>query len=180
MSGAGENLYTFDDAEDDGLLEPADDLSTDDYADDPLDAGIAPPDKYGASTWHGITEAEARRGETLDQLLAEEEPEPTAFFAEDDRGAADFGGPGGDLDESVDEVPGEHGDGGPEIDDRWREGPGPRSGRLVGDGRLTATDVGPDGDAAGAEEAAVHLMEDNELRYHPIHDDAPRHEGAED
>jgi hypothetical protein len=167
------DAYAQDDNEEDGVLEPADDLTTDDLEDDPLDTGIEPPDRYGASTWFGVTEAEARRGESLDQLLAEEEPDPSASFAddadeedEDEQDDADD-----DPDAEVDDEPGEFGDGGPVVDDRWPEGPGPRSGRLVGDGRLTATDVGVDAGAAGAEEAAVHLEEDNEIRYRPIHED---------
>lgn len=132
--------YTYDDPEDDGVLEPADDLSTDDYEDDPLDTGIEPPDHYGASTWYGVTEAEARSGESLDQHLAEEEPEADA----DAEGV---------------------------VDDRWADGPGPRSGRLVSDGRLMAEDVGTDAYAAGAEEAAVHLMDNGEIRYHSMHEE---------
>ncbi|HET9172059.1 MAG TPA: DUF5709 domain-containing protein [Actinospica sp.] len=135
--------YTYDDPEDDGVLEPADDLSTDDFEDDPLDTGIEPPDHYGASNWYGITEAEARQGESLDQHLAEEEPE------------AD---PEDDESEDV-------------VDDRWADGPGPRSGRLVADGRMAATDVGTDAYAAGAEEAAVHLMADSEIRYHSMREE---------
>ncbi|MBR7827769.1 hypothetical protein KDK95_15730 [Actinospica sp. MGRD01-02] len=132
--------YTYDDPEDDGVLEPADDLSTDDYEDDPLDTGIEPPDHYGASNWYGVTEAEARAGESLDQLLAEEEPE---------------------IDADAPDV----------VDDRWADGPGPRSGRLVSDGRLMAEDVGTDAYAAGAEEAAVHLMDNGEIRYHSMHEE---------
>jgi hypothetical protein len=138
--------YTYDDPEDDGVLEPADDLTTDDYEDDPLDTGIEPPDHYGASGWYGITEAEARQGETLDQHLAEEEPEKNPL----DDSSGD--------DEEV-------------IDDRWADGPGPRSGRLVADGRLMAEDVGADAYAAGAEEAAVHLMDNSEIRYHSLREE---------
>jgi hypothetical protein len=160
--------YASDDNEEDGVLEPADDLSTDDLDDDPLDTGIVPADRYRASTWFGVTDAEARQGETLDQLLAEEEPDPTARYLEDDERSDDAKGDADDdVDEELPDDPGEFGDGGPELDDRWRAGPGPRSGRLVGDGRLMADDVGVDGGAAGAEEAAVHLEEDNEIRYHP-------------
>jgi hypothetical protein len=136
--------YSYDDPENDGVLEPADDLTTDDYEDDPLDTGIEPPDQYGASGWYGVTAAEARQGETLDQHLAEEEPETDA------------------EDEESDE---------PVIDDRWADGPGPRSGRLVADGRLMAEDIGTDAYAAGAEEAAVHLLDDGELRYHSLRED---------
>ncbi|HWG25806.1 DUF5709 domain-containing protein [Actinospica sp.] len=135
--------FSYDDPEDDGVLEPADDLTTDDYEDDPLDTGIEPPDHYGASNWHGVTAAEAREGETLDQHLAEEEPD-------DD-----------EEDEESEDV----------VDDRWADGPGPRSGRLVADGRLTAEDVGTDAYAAGAEEAAVHLLDNGEIRYHSLRED---------
>lgn len=162
--------YATDDNEDDGVLEPADDLSTDELDDDPLDTGIEPADRYGASTWFGVTEAEARRGESLDQLLSEEEPDPFASVTDEDEEDEDAPGrkaADGDLDDELDDEPGEFGDGGAEIDDRWSGGPGPRSGRLVGDGRLAATDVGVDAGAAGAEEAAVHLEENGDIRYGP-------------
>jgi hypothetical protein len=157
--------YTYDDTENDGVLEPADDLSTDDLADDPLDTGIEPADHYGASNWYGVTGAEARQGESLDQLLAEEEPDPNASVildgsAEDDESEDD------DPDEDEAE-PDEAGYVG-EVDDRWAGGPGPRSGRLVAEGSLQAADVGPDAGAAGAEEAAVHVLADDEIRYHPF------------
>jgi hypothetical protein len=157
MSDSGE--YTNNELEDDGVLEPDEDLSTDDYRDDPLDTGIEPPDHYGASNWYGITEAEAKRGESLDQLLAEEEPDVGVTFEDDDEDEDD------DLLEEDEAPPEDAGEG--EIDDRWPDGPGPRSGRLVSDGRLTATDAGVDGGAAGAEEAAVHLEQNTEIRYRP-------------
>ena len=156
MNDSGEYTDNDIELEDDGVLEPDEDLTTDDYQDDPLDTGIEPPDKYGASTWYGITEAEARQGESLDQLLAEEEPDVGVALEDEDDD---------DLLEE-DEAPSEDAGEG-EIDDRWPDGPGPRSGRLVSDGRLTATDVGANGGAAGAEEAAVHLEENNEIRYRP-------------
>lgn len=165
--------YTFDSPEDDGVLEPDDTLSTDDLSDDPLNTGIEPADRYGASDWHGVTEAEAREGDSLDRLLREEERDPNSDVA------LDFG-PGDDAhggrDEDVDfqqeleDEEGEFGDGGPVVDDRWKDGPGPRSGRLVKDGRLEADDVGPDADAAGAEEAAVHITDDEEIRFRPTRD----------
>jgi hypothetical protein len=154
---------TFDTPEDDGVLEPDDTLETDDLSDDPLDTGIEPPDRYGASNWYGITEPEARRGESLDQLLAEEEPDPNSTVA---FGLGPEGGRGGESDDDVDfqqeleDEVGEFGDGGPVVDDRWSEGPGPRSGRLAKDGRLAATDVGPDAYGASAEEAAVHVIDE--------------------
>jgi hypothetical protein len=165
-SDSGE--YTYDEPENDGVLEPDEDLTTDDYADDPLDTGITPPDHYGASTWYGVTEAEARRGETLDQLLAEEEPDPNAAYVAGDDPDAASDDP--DAAEASGEPSADDGYAG-EVDDRWADGPGPRSGRLVADGRLAASDVGPDAGAAGAEEAAVHVVPDDEIRYHPVRGD---------
>jgi hypothetical protein len=162
------DVYATDDNEDDGVLEPSDDLSTDELDDDPLDTGIEPGDRYGASSWYGVTAAEARRGESLDQLLAEEEPDPNAVYLDDEEDEDDSGEVYG---AEIRDDPDEFGDGGSIVDDRWLGGPGPRSGRLVGDGRLMATDVGVDAGAAGAEEAAVHLEEDTEIRYRPIHGD---------
>ncbi len=78
--GGGYDGSSYDDGppEDDGVLEPADALDDDDLSDDPLDAGIEPPDHWSAAEGFGNTLAEARRGESLDQLLAEEEPEEWA------------------------------------------------------------------------------------------------------
>jgi len=157
--------YTYDDPEDDGVLEPDDTLETDDLADDPLDTGIEPADRYGASNWYGVTEAEARSGESLEQLLDEEEADPNSGVVLDegpDHEKYGGAGEGVDFENEIEDEDGEFGDGGPVVDDRWRGGPGPRSGRLVKDGRLGADDVGPDADAAGAEEAAVHLEEEDE------------------
>ncbi|MFJ8043485.1 DUF5709 domain-containing protein [Kitasatospora sp. NPDC096147] len=118
-------------AEDDGVLEPADSLLTDRLDDDPLDTGVIPADGYRGATAHGTTAAEASTGESLDQHLAEEEP---------------------DLVPDV-------------VDDRWADGPSPRAGRLLrGEDDVTGFDVGADGGAAGAEEAAVHLVDADQDR----------------
>lgn len=124
--------------EDDGVLEPADSLETDDLDADPLDAGIVPPDQWSVAESYGVTAEEARRGEPLDRRLSEEEPEPGA---------------------------------GQPVDDRWEDGPTPRTGRLlagdegahgVRDPETLAYDVGINGGAASAEEAAVHAEEPEE------------------
>jgi hypothetical protein len=132
-----------DNLEDDGTLDASDTLDGD-PGDDPLDAGIIPPDRWSAGEGFGTTLAEEQAGESLDQLLAEEEPEPDPYAeAEDD----------------------EDGDG---LADNE---PDPRSGRLVAEDEgahpdeepdLLARDVGIDGGAAGAEEAAMHVLADNE------------------
>jgi hypothetical protein len=122
-----------------------------DPGDDPLDQGIAPPDRWSAGEGFGTTEEEEREGESLDQLLAEEEPEPDPY-AEADREELDD-----DADRRADDL---FGDAEPE----------PRAGRLVAEDEgthagaepdLVARDVGIDGGAASAEEAAVHVDDED-------------------
>lgn len=61
--------------EDPGVLDPGDSLDGDDLLADPLDAGIDPPERWSAGEGFGTTLAEERLGESLDQHLAEEQPE---------------------------------------------------------------------------------------------------------
>jgi Family of unknown function (DUF5709) len=152
---ADNDIYEQDDVEDDGVLDPSDTLDGN-PGDDPLDAGYLPPDKWSAGMRFGSTEAEEEAGESLDQLLGEEEPDITDD--EDDEDEEDIAGDENAGDEDVD---------GLLLDD----GPDPRAGRLVaddegthadGEGELVAHDVGIDGGAAGAEEAAVHVVEDDD------------------
>jgi hypothetical protein len=121
-----------------------------DPGDDPLDQGIAPPDRWSAGEGFGTTAAEEQEGESLDQLLAEEEPEPDPYADADRDPQADEDRPADDL----------FGDAEPE----------PRSGRLVADDEgahpdtepdLVARDVGIDAGAASAEEAAVHIEDED-------------------
>jgi hypothetical protein len=132
------------DLEDDGVLEPADTLDSDDVRADVLDTGIDAGDRYRAATRFGTTAEEERQGESLDQLLAEEEPDVTA----DDDWVDDDSSEDGAL-------------------------PDPRSGRLVApdegahsdaESTAVASDVGIDGGAAGAEEAAVHVTDEEPYR----------------
>ncbi|MGD0685633.1 MAG: DUF5709 domain-containing protein [Streptosporangiaceae bacterium] len=137
--------------EDDGTLDASDTLEGD-PGDDPLDTGILPPDRWSAGEGFGTTLAEERAGESLDQLLAEEEPEPDPYADADLL----------PYDEDVD------------ADDSLADdGEDPRSGRLVAQDEgahpdrepdLVARDVGIDGGAASAEEAAVHVVDDPEAR----------------
>ena len=115
--------------------------------DDPLDTGVSPPDRWSAGAKFGTTDAEEEAGESLDQLLAEEEPDLDPYAEDDD-----------DEDDEDDE-------------DLTGDEPDPRSGRLVAEDEgahpdeesdLFARDVGIDGGAAGAEEAAVHVLADDE------------------
>ena len=127
-----------------------------DPGDDPLDRGVVPPQRWSAGMRFGSTAAEQGAGESLDQLLAEEEPDIAADL--DDERPEDIAGDEDAADEDVD---------GLLLDD----GPDPRAGRLVaedegahpaGEADLVARDVGIDGAAATAEEAAVHVVDDDD------------------
>jgi hypothetical protein len=123
-----------------------------DPGDDPLDQGIAPPDRWSAGERFGTTAGEEQEGESLDELLAEEEPEEDPYADDEDEDDED----GEDR----------------RADDLWEDDePDPRSGRLVADDEgahpddeedLVAHDVGIDGGAASAEEAAVHVQDEDE------------------
>jgi hypothetical protein len=100
--------------------------------------------------------SDAGEQESLDQLLAEEEPD-TSLLDTDDELPEDR-----DDDDEADEYLD-----GLLLDD----GPDPRAGRLVAEDEgahaddeedLVARDVGIDGGAASAEEAAVHVVEDDD------------------
>ncbi|MYS95018.1 MULTISPECIES: DUF5709 domain-containing protein [Streptomyces] len=149
--GWGDDVYQPDQdeqREDTGLLDTEDTLEND-GVDDPLDRGWSPPERPWAVEHLGVTAAERRRGETLDQRLAEELPEPVA---PDGDGLGDCQGTDGEL-----------------LDN---EVGAARSGRLVApdegahedeESALVAMDVGIDGAAASAEEAAVHIVDEDTL-----------------
>jgi len=147
---SGEQPQGQDVPEDEGVLQPGDTLETDDLQADPLDTGISPRERHPASEWYGVTQAEAREGESLDQRLAQEEPEEQPVLGGDAAGAGpEAENPDEDPDASEDE-PAE-----------------PRAGRLVapdegshpaGDPAYLARDVGIDGAGASAEEAAMHVV----------------------
>ena len=126
--------------------------------DDPLDRGVAPPERWSAGMKYGSTAQEQEDGESLDQHLAEEVPDPSLDPDETDDLAAEPSGDEEAADEDVD---------GLLLDD----GPDPRAGRLVAEDEgshpareadLVAGDAGIDGGAASAEEAAVHVVEEEE------------------
>lgn len=142
-------------AENDGVLDASDTLEGD-PGDDPLDAGVIPPDRWSAGEGYGTTLAEEEAGESLDQLLAEEEPDvdPYAEGRREEEAAQDD-----EDDDTEDELLAEGGE------------PEPRAGRLVAEDEgahpdtepdLVARDVGIDAGAAGAEEAAVHVSDEDE------------------
>jgi hypothetical protein len=125
---------------DDGLLDVEDTLEDR----DPLDEGYSPPERSRATEDWGTTERETATGESWEGRLAREVPE-----------AADSGG-----DELGDLV----GTDGELRDDEVGD---ERAGRLLAsnegsgadnDDELYASDIGIDGGAASAEEAAVHIV----------------------
>src|SRR5215831_18668779 len=62
------------DLTDDEVLD-ASDSRDGDPGDDPLDRGVAAPQRWSAAIRYGGTPGEQQAGESLDQLLAEEEPD---------------------------------------------------------------------------------------------------------
>jgi hypothetical protein len=147
------DVEQWDDSEfnfsDDGVLDASDTLDDDAVA-DPLDAGVEPADRWAGANRFGTTAAEQRAGESLDQLLAEEEPDID---------------PDADAGEDEDED---------ELTRRGYESE-PRSGRLVAEDPnededeydsadtepdAVGWDAGIDGGGASAEEAAVHVVDD--------------------
>ncbi|WP_216586798.1 DUF5709 domain-containing protein [Streptomyces brasiliscabiei] len=117
--------------------------------DDLLDEGYSPPEKPLGVTRSGTTAAEQRAGESLDDRLRQETPDVTA--------------PAGD---GIGDLP--DGEGEP-LDPEAGSG---RAGRLVAPDEgahahttkeLVAEDAGVDGGAAGAEEAAMHVVPDDRL-----------------
>ncbi|WP_028936158.1 DUF5709 domain-containing protein [Pseudonocardia spinosispora] len=133
---------------DDDVFEQLDGLDTLDGrgTNDPLDEGYSPPEKPWAVEDWGTTAREEAEGEDLDHRLAREQPESWANEDPDDDGLGDESDTDGELrDFEVGDV---------------------RSGRLTasdsGDHEPYAEDVGIDGAAASAEEAAVHVVPDPE------------------
>lgn len=127
----------------------AEDTLADGDVEDELDRGYSPPEKYSAAQGYGNTPWEAAHDRPLDDRLKEEvpEPDPRAEAVDDDG-----------IPHDADEVSHDVGDA--------------RSGRLVapdaGIGEdtekdLVAEDVGIDGAAASAEEAAMHVVSEDEL-----------------
>ncbi len=113
---------------------------------EPLDEGYSPPEKWSVGQKYGNTPLEEALGETLDMRLEQEEPEPDPY---EEAEAMSL--------DAIERVTAEEGS---EVGDE-------RAGRLVepdegvrGDdeGAALAFDVGIDGAAAGAEEAAVHVI----------------------
>lgn len=150
---ADSRKHESEDLEDYEVLDASDTLDGD-PGDDPLDRGVVAPDRWSAGTRYALEGEED--SESLDELLAEEEPDETVDDADD-------------WDENA-----------PESDVTRLErdyDPDPRAGRLVspdedGDDVTdtlvdfekdeVARDAGIDGGGATAEEAAVHVVGDED------------------
>ena len=118
----------------------AEDTLVDRGVEDALDEGYTAPERWSAGEGFGNTPYEELVGETLDQRIAPEEPEPDPYELAATEGE-NVGGEVGDA----------------------------RSGRLVAEDEgltedteadLVAEDVGIDGAGASAEEAAVHVIDE--------------------
>ncbi|MFF7969949.1 DUF5709 domain-containing protein [Streptomyces sp. NPDC007905] len=139
---------TNEEQEDAGPLDLQDAVDERTY-DDVLDEGYSPPERPLGVTKHGTTAAEQQEGETLEERLGQEVP--------------DVDVPPGD---EIGDLPGGAGE---PVDP---EAGADRAGRLVApdEGAHTdttkeeiAADVGIDGGAAGAEEAAMHVVSETDL-----------------
>ena len=137
-----------DDLDGSAQLDQADTLDDRGVA-DPLDEGWSPAERPWASDDYGTTAREAAEGEDLDHRLARELPDISAD--EEGDGLGDSEDSDGEL------LDGEVGEA--------------RSGRLVAsdeggvtddDPELWASDIGIDGAGASAEEAAVHVVPDED------------------
>lgn len=151
----GPTVYSVDDED---QLQPEDTLDQDDVA-DALDRGYSPNETPRGVDAFGTTAREQSEQETIDQRILQEEPDPTsAYGAPDDESGLDRERLGGDDPDSIDAEDDWVGDN--EVGDR-------RAGRLVAEDEgahedtekdMVAQDVGIDGAAASAEEAAVHII----------------------
>jgi hypothetical protein len=129
----------FEQSENLDQMQPEDTL-VDRGVDDILDEGYSPAENWGPGEGFGSTAEETEQGESLDQRVAQEEPDADPYADEEAEAP---------VDDEVGDV---------------------RSGRLVdpdqGSGEdtekdLVGDDVGIDGAAASAEEAAVHEVPDD-------------------
>jgi hypothetical protein len=132
------NTYSVDD--EDQPQSEGDSLVDDRGLAEQLDEGYSPPEKWSVAEGYGNTPYEEEVGESLDQRLAQEDPEPDPY----DAAANETENVGGEVGTA-------------------------RAGRLVEENEgvgvddepdLVAEDVGIDGAASTAEEAAVHVVAD--------------------
>lgn len=130
------------------------DTLTDAPGDDPLDRGLATPERWSAAMKFGATAEEQQVGASLDRQLGWEDPDDGTDSPGEQPDGVSWDENATDRD--IDNVPG-------------ADGPAPRTGRLVrahSDGAVYVTwetvavarDIGIDGGGASAEEAALHVL----------------------
>lgn len=140
MTEMSREYYGTYSVDDEDQLQPADTLN-DRGVPDLLDEGYSPPEKWSAGEGFGTTADEALLGESLEQRLAQEEPDPDPYS---------------ELPEYVD---------GSEVG-RIRSGRlvAPDEGaHFDREEQMIATDLGIDGGSASGEEAAIHIVYDEPL-----------------
>ena len=118
----------------------------------PLDEGYSPPEKWSVGQGYGNTPLEEAMGENLDQRVDQEVPEEDPYAQAEETPVSVIAG---GLEDEVTEVGDE------------------RAGRLVApdegvhtdtEPKEYAEDVGIDGAGAGAEEAAVHVIDEDQVQ----------------
>jgi hypothetical protein len=142
VPAAGGTLRYMSSSFSDDQLQP-DDTLDERGVDDVLDEGMSPPERPSREMSRGITAREDAEGETLEDRLEQEEDDPSTRI--------DYS-----AEEPGDEENADPSDGF-EVGDE-------RSGRLTqsdDDDDDTAEEVGIDGAAASAEEAAMHTVEED-------------------
>jgi hypothetical protein len=135
----------------DDQLQP-DDTLDERGLDDVLDEGMSPPERPSRDQARGTTAREDAEGETLDERLEQEEPDPTAEI--------DYSAEGDDeLDAQEDTDPSDGFEVGDERTGRLLE---PEEGATDEANQLPSADeAGIDGAAASAEEAAMHTVDED-------------------
>ncbi len=120
---------------------------------EPLDEGFSPPEKWSPAQKYGNTPLEEAMGESFEQRVEQEVPEPDPYEQAEKASPQNIAT--GALEDEVTEVGDE------------------RAGRLVEpdegvhtdtEPKAVADDVGIDGAAAGAEEAAVHVIDEDQVQ----------------
>lgn len=170
--------------DDEDQLQPEDTLeagSEEGGVDDVLDRGFSPPDGARSPHLWGTTSYEQQHDETIERRISQETPDPhSAYGAPDNESGLDEDRIGGDDPDSID------------ADQDWLGGPEvgrARAGRLVSpdegvredtDSEAWGRDVGIDGAAASAEEAAMHIIDGDDGDGDHDRDDADHEDDEEE
>jgi hypothetical protein len=151
-SNEGESYHGYSVDDEDQPQSGGDSLTDNRGLANPLDEGYSPPEKWSAGQGYGNTPLEEAMGENLDQRLEQEVPEKDPY-------------------EEAETMPVSVIEGG--LEDEVVEVGDDRAGRLVAPDEGTHTDteplayaedIGIDGAGAGAEEAAMHVIDDDQVQ----------------